>query len=400
MDKQKDAGILLKEIVNKNNINLPLSVNEIYSMLLTRGISEKDKSFNSKALGLFDYWYYEYRDKAIVNKKYSEMEFISLDIEKKNLDNYIKVLIPLDSSHLRIGVKIIFDYLNSNHIKYVARLDNRINNQGFYVLLSSVGDSENLINLVNSNDYLKAGLVKPNPFMYSEKGITCSNYTGLNEEFVLSKMIKLYIDRGFPKNASSYVELELFLRFCTDYYNEVLSGDINIGKFLDDMKEEDTYLNDTKVRKYKDVMELIIKSFQSNFTFDHFRFMNRRKSMIDDSNYNLSLNEKKKILDLALQKNFEYDNYKRISEGNRDNIKEIEIISLYNMIKNGNYNVIVDENYRDLVKKTITSDDLNRIVQECYDIFIPIPVSDLSDIEIENYARDYIEKMYQNSKVR
>jgi len=70
------------------------------------------------------------------------------------------------------------------------------------------------------------------------------------------------------------------------------------------------------------------------------------------------------------------------------------------MMKNGNFKVIEDENYRELLMQNFTRDDVNSIVQNASGVDKITPVSSLSDVEIEDFSRAYIDRIFGQEKVR
>lgn len=243
----------------------------VYHYLTRLGVSDYDQNLTINE-SIFPNWTKRFTNVENIDCFVSESwryfcQFVNRG-EPRN-DN-IKVYIPLDSKHIYNGANMIFDFLAQNNIHHTSKIGKHIRFDDIVVRLDDTQTAEKLLNFINSNTYIQEGLIKPNPFAYNKNGIAlaCDGMLSYNE--TVANIISFYIENARKTNTLDKVGVQEFYNFVNNYYQDVFSNnnynrliaDFNINKF-----EE---MGDYAITNYKQVLALIIKSADHNFTFDNY----------------------------------------------------------------------------------------------------------------------------------
>ena len=299
------------EIAKSNpnyQFNSSMSTDCIYNSLVHLGVKEEDKGVNLKdapsklfpnvhttnfnndlfnSNSTFGNLINNYKNSRKTNvyvtlnlKKF--LQFVSRDLKAKRMNNHIKVYIPLDSDHIELGTKLIMDFLENNNISHFSKMSRRIRFDDLVIRLINSEDAIKLINFVNNNNYIKNGLIEPNPFAFNKNGISlavdgCISYNG-----TIAGLIDLYMDECKSNNRLDRVNADDFYRFVFTKYK---------GQFIDKNDNSIYYLfrcNKEELRKnYREVISLILKSYNPLFTFhdliEHYNLciQDDKKDMLD-----------------------------------------------------------------------------------------------------------------------
>lgn len=248
----------------------------VYHYLTRLGVSDYDQNLTINE-SIFPNW----------TKRFAKTENISCFVSKTwqyfcqfvnhcnpSNDN-IKVYIPLDSAHIYEGANMIFDFLAKNNIRHDSKIGKHIRFDDIVVRLDTVESAEELLNFINGNSYIKEGLIAPNPFAYSKDGIAlaCDGMLSYNE--TVANIISLYIENAKKTNTLDKIGIQNFYNFLNDYYQDIFFNN-NYNRLIADFNIEDfDEMSDYAITNYKQVLALIIKSVDSNFTYadyiNHFK---------------------------------------------------------------------------------------------------------------------------------
>ena len=181
---------------------------------------------------------------------------------------YIKVYIPLDSEHIYDGANKILDYLTRNNIKHQSKVAKHIRFDNFVVRLHNIDDLDNLINFVNSDAYIKEGLLEPNPFVYTKNGlaVVCDGHISYNT--TMAKFISIYIQARKINGQLNNIDIQDFKNYLNQYYKEVFLNK-DYDRFVNDFKNVSLENNDFV--NYQQVLALIIKSLNPEFTYRQYK---------------------------------------------------------------------------------------------------------------------------------
>lgn len=143
----------------------------VYNILCNYGLTEDNKTINIKKEGYFDYFISRVSNtfkhtRAFCDEKWGN--FCQFEnINKKDSKRYIKVYIPIKYSHVLKSTIKIFDFLDSNDIFHRSKISDVIRSDNVVIRLEK-GDFDSLKKLfdfIESDDYIKKGLNKCNPFV-------------------------------------------------------------------------------------------------------------------------------------------------------------------------------------------------------------------------------------------
>ena len=136
-------------------------------------------------------------------------------------DNYYKLYIPLDKEHIRNGADLIFDYIKQNNIEHLSKIGADIRFDDIVIRLTNKKDVEKVINFVGSNEYLKEGLIKPNPFLYSKNNVAVACDGDLSFNNIISSLISNYINEKKLNNNLKEISVYDFYEYARNIYNDI-----------------------------------------------------------------------------------------------------------------------------------------------------------------------------------
>lgn len=209
---------------------------------------------------LFYMWYKRFafnsKVKAFVDQEWPYFfQFVKGDLKTEN--EYIKLYIPLDSSHLYEGANILFDYIASLNIDHCSKISKEIRSDNVIVRLKKDDyySALKIINFVKSNKYLNKGLNKTNPFVPTISGIGIMKENGISYNAELSKCIIDYINYCTNHKVTN-IDAKSFTAWMkgNEYSKDVKSI------YLDAVREEKV-----EYRKSTEMVNLVINSLKSTF---------------------------------------------------------------------------------------------------------------------------------------
>ena len=137
--------------IYKQNPNYRISRTSVYDRMIKLGVSENDRYYNNSKNGNFDYWVTNFsnnKTKVFVNADWPYFcQFIndwSIDKSIYFNDEHIKMYIPLDGEHIKLGTQMIFEFLSENDIKHISKVGKEIRFDGIVVRLASSQDAQKL----------------------------------------------------------------------------------------------------------------------------------------------------------------------------------------------------------------------------------------------------------------
>ena len=261
------------------NSDYYINKEDIYSRLVRLGIDYK-KDYKVDLTDTFDKWieYYSNNPNIMVfnspNWQYF-CQFRSRDNKTTRAKNHIKIYIPLDSEHIEKGAEMLFDFISVNNISHVSKIGKKIRFDDIVIRVVDEYDARKILNFVNNNKYIQEGLLKPNPFAYSQDGIAlaCDGYISYNN--VISHLINAYIVDKKGKDLND-VGFNDFYNFVIDIYNKefILNQDNIFRHMIMQIRYRDDYIENK--RNYMEVFELILNSINASFNLnDYFMFFNQ-----------------------------------------------------------------------------------------------------------------------------
>lgn len=236
----------------------------IYHYLIKLGVNEEEKEI--KTNNFFDEWIKYFKDKNNINVFVSPnwkyfCQFTNGNVD--NLDNFIKLYIPTNYNHLFKTAIELFNYLNENNISHLSKIGSEIRFDNIVIRLTNIEDAKKVVNFINSNPYIKEGLIKCNPFANSIDNISMVSDGYLSYNRVISTYIRLFLDNMKDNNSVNDINSDTFINFINNYYqNKFKNKNELIKEFELNHKEE---LNDLK-----NVTELIINTYHKNYSFDEY----------------------------------------------------------------------------------------------------------------------------------
>lgn len=298
MDKiklQEEYFEKVKELFKKHS-DLPEDkfYNYVYTELIRLNISNYDKT--TLLSYEFTDWSRDFKDSKNIRAFY-DMHHETFYQFKNRYDELktktaIKLYIPMDTDHIYEGVKQLFTYIDNEDIPNASKIRNKITMDNVVIRVNTIEEAEKIINYVNNNEYIKEGLIEPNPFLISKDNIGMAldgNTTSYNG--VLSRYITEYI-----------------------YKNKDNIDNINISNFKDYLELISKDNMGIKAEEEK-IIQLALKSVNDNSNnYDNFKDHVKRVKTIYDI-------DRKEILDNALRVLIDKYGSKQAEDSLREYIK-------------------------------------------------------------------------------
>ena len=274
-DKRIDEFLKYFRDIAYQNPDYRFSVNNIYNELTNLGTKNYGES--ERIDHLFPGWinhFCNHSNICVFNSpqwKYF-CQFRNYN-NSNNPDENLKIYIPLDSEHIELGAKEIFEFLSSQNIIHESKIGSHIRFDDIVVRVNSIDDFLKVNDFIQKNEYIKEGLIEASPFAYSYQGLSLAVDGRLSYNATVAKLIKLYINNKIDIEALNEVNVDDFYKFIDIYYNKNFSCVEGFYKIFEDFGEEKFYHNNNcyeRLNNYKDVIKLISDSRKPEFTIIEF----------------------------------------------------------------------------------------------------------------------------------
>lgn len=327
---------LIAEIA-KNNIGI--DSNLVYSNLVNINTKKEDISY------YFKEW----------QTCFERMSNINISIDKYfstfssfgfNNENYtkVKIYIPLDKEHIFKGVKELLMFMSQNNIPHSTKISNSTRIDDVMVTVDDLFSAEKIRKFASENDYIKDGLLNPNPFQFTDKYVTFAWDGYLSFNVIVSEYISDYINELKKKDRLDYASYADFYDYLKRKYTDIFEKGIGINEFASSRNFVDL---PSELLNYKEVTELLISALNPHSTLKDFCTIykslgnkekieedkNRIKELITKENTHIEVtNEQKETFDYA---------YIEIS---RNNGEEYAVECFKTFAREGDYRVFSRHN--------------------------------------------------------
>lgn len=237
------------------NPGMEISSKFVYSQLKNFNLSQEN--INQNVEYYFPRWMNEYQNNnniKVINPEHRKYFLWFLNGKIKG--NEIKLYIPLDIYHIYGGAKVLFDFISNTNIEHESKIASEIRNDNIVVRVNSLEDAQTIINFVQGNNYLKEGLMRPNPFIPNLGGIGITMDNNYSYNTTVSNMISEFVTQ---------------IRYQNRY--DLLTPE-NLGAYVN------SKIATTQDEDLKDIYKLISQVTSKNFTIQD--FVNHANSKLMD----------------------------------------------------------------------------------------------------------------------
>ena len=189
------------ELVTQNNgTNISKAV--VYRLLDRIGLKQEDLDDKGLPIDIkeafFKEWDEAFKDKKSTKafcdeKNWSYWEQFTTAIRPDA--PYIKIYVPLDVNHLKDGVISLFSFIDELGVDHASKVGRSLRNDNVVIRLSA-DDTDAFIKImdfINNNEYLQAGMNKTNPFLPSVGGVGYMQDVGGSYNGFIADSIANYI---------------------------------------------------------------------------------------------------------------------------------------------------------------------------------------------------------------
>lgn len=352
MIERTNAFLKLIGEISKNDIEI--DPNLVYSNLINYDLPKEDITL------YIDMWIKNFEKLKNVNitKQRTYIKFNSFNY--KNDTKKIKLHIPLDKKHIDKGMNEIINFLSQNNIVHSTKVFNTIRNDNIVISVDDLFTAEKIREFIDNNNYIKEGLLKLNPFMFTDGNISYVWDGYLTYNIVLCEWISDFVNELKKENKLDKVNYRNFIEYLNQKYESIFNKGIDINKFITTRK----FINiKTELLNYKYITNIIINSINPNAQLKDFCYI--IKNINEDTNKikTLIASEKQNI-DISLEQREIFD-YVYIELSKRKN-EEYAIKLFKQFIKTLDYRIFTRKNkIRDmLVENKITPLVMKKIIYE------------------------------------
>ena len=185
--------------------------------------------------------------------------------DDKNLYYKLKLYIPMDKEHIYKGVNDLFDFLSHQNIQHLSKVSINERFDDVVIRVNNVRCAKEIMKYVNQNDYIKQGLIAPNPFAFTDGNISLVWDGMMSYNSVISNWISLYINQCKINNCLDNVSYIDFYTYVYNMYNKIFIEGKDINNFLNSLK-----LNGgiKELTNYQYVTRILLISLNKNSTLD------------------------------------------------------------------------------------------------------------------------------------
>lgn len=144
-------------------------------------------------------------------------------------DEYIKMYIPIDGEHIYKGAIDLFNYVESLGVRHESKISSEIRSDDIIIRLDgeNMDSAKKIINYVNSNEYIREGLTRVNPFVPVVNGIGIMKESGISYNNTMAKLIAYHIKemQKQQKDVSIYSFQEWLNSIQSDYRKSPINVD-------------------------------------------------------------------------------------------------------------------------------------------------------------------------------
>lgn len=283
-----------------------------------------------------------------------------------NASQHIKMYIPLDGDHIEKGSQMIFDYISKNRMVSTSKINRKVRFDDVVVRLVEPENFVQLMNFIDTNEYIQEGLLKPNPFAFNYHGIAlaCDGVGSESFNGILCALIDMFIgyckDNKMIDNMNSYN----FYKYVTYLYNSEFI-------YKTDSKIREYYFGvgngsyDKEIDLFKQIIQSITEYSNEDYNIsDYLEFYKK-------CNYKeLTLEETVEMLKITIEKlSLKYSIEKKMTLAESDSLAIHQISAYLNLgekkfiTKDYNLrNILVNSNFRDNMNFMMMSSNQSRLV--------------------------------------
>ena len=356
MNKTELIENFLKLILEIKKNGIAVDENLVYANLIKLG-TKKESIEN-----YFTSWISKFQKNENTNVFVSEnwkyfCQFIGRN-SKTPTYNKLKVYIPLDKDHIYAGVNDIFEFTSRNNIPHKSKVGKHTRFDDVVLRVDSISDAEKIRNFVNNNGYLKEGLIRPNPFAFTDGNIAFAWDGDLSYNTVVSEWISSYI------NSRENVSYNDFLQFIKQSYSEIFIKGNGINELAESKK---MYEPERGLSNYQRVTELLMLSLSGGSLRDFYvayqNIINVEKDRVIMQNIRMLL-EKEKVEEEITPDKKEIFDYAFMEMAKKDG-PEYAIMCFKDFIHRGRYDVFTrTNNVRYLLMQNIDREMMQKLIIE------------------------------------
>lgn len=279
-------------------------------------------------------------------------------------ETFLKMYVPLDELHIYHGVNKLFDFISKYNIPHMSKVSNYTRFDDVVIIVDSINSLLAIKQFVTSDEYIKEGLIDPNPFTFSDGEISCTWDGELSYNTVVSEWISEYIN-SMKDNLDS-ISYSSFYEYVGKRYKEVFINGNNINDFHRGRKFENS---SRMLANYQRVTELLLIALRKESKLiDLYKFYSfaKDKESVKEAIENIERLERKdlRIVEDVPDEIKEAYDYAFLTISKKEDI-ESAITRFKRFSNEGNYNLFTrKESIRELMQEMLDIHMARRIVYD------------------------------------
>lgn len=167
MNRTQRMDDFIKSIANiaQSDPILHISDRLVYHELLVRDLEKEEIN------KYFPYWIERFKNTPNIEVKNTEKWKYFCRFENEEsindffLQDAIKMYIPLKAGYIYEGANLLFDFIANENIVHSSKIGSKVRRDDIVIRVYSLKDAQKIQKFVIENEYIRSGLIMPNPFL-------------------------------------------------------------------------------------------------------------------------------------------------------------------------------------------------------------------------------------------
>lgn len=234
MNRYENMGNFLQFFasVYSQNPNLEIDRDTLYSYLATYGLTEeeiKDREIGDN----FQSWIDSFQNDPNLAVFYTERQpgFLQFHNKKSTGDKHVKLYLSYSKDDINHCVNKIFKYIAEQDMPTCSKVSHKLRSDSVVLRMANFNDAAKVINFINGDYELSNYAKETNPFSIKHGAVGIAYDDMLSYNATLSFIMEEYFKSCRSNNMLSYVSVEHFREFASQYFFDNFKDKASIYKF-------------------------------------------------------------------------------------------------------------------------------------------------------------------------
>ena len=279
MNREQQMNIFLQNFaqIYIQNPGMEIEEKTFYSNLACYGLSEQEQK-DSDISYLFEHWCGRYKDNQDLNVYYTEEQkgFLQFRTSENVGQDHVKLYLSYPKDKMYECVNKIFDFISANKLETFSKVSANLRSDSIVLRMKNFNDAVPIINYINNDPELRNYSKSTNPFSPQHGAVTFAYDNKISFNKTLATLMEQYFIQCRQSGTLSYVSLDHFRNYVSNYYNTTFYSTENITNLIssNDFQDKKKGFESIghEIANYENVTRLIIMSLDPNMRIGSFRY--------------------------------------------------------------------------------------------------------------------------------